>query len=183
MPAHTHPTASASAPLRLPQLIATLILLLTLTACTTSRRQANLDAAAYPPDFALVCTVTAPDDPHTDPAADPPPLLPRYRPAQHLLEPDRLLRVALGPGTHRGLYPPPTARLQPAQVAELYRLTARLKTSNPNPPHASPPDPAGINCRLSFTANGTTTELRGDPQQWPELDALLQQLVQLRGGK
>ncbi len=70
----------------------------------------------YPPDFALVVTVLpgryASD---SDPAR---------APAQYVVESDRSLRVALGPGVYHGLYPPTTAVLTAQDMAALHRIVA-----------------------------------------------------------
>ncbi|MEM8738182.1 MAG: hypothetical protein AAGG38_06850, partial [Planctomycetota bacterium] len=71
-------------------------------------------APDYPADFALVFFLDTPMTGET----------PRERRALHLVEPDRTLRSALGPGVGPDLYPPATATLTTAEMATLYRLAA-----------------------------------------------------------
>ncbi len=144
-------------------------------------------AAEYPPDFGGVVTVTSAVD--LEPA--------RHRSAQHLVQPDRLLRVALGPGVHHRFYPAPTAKLSPAEMANIFRALRDVDARDTRPktglPDAAEKDPAGtldpqfddtaVWCEVTYTAYGQTIELAGDPRQNPPLDAVLQMFVDLRGGR
>lgn len=181
--------------------------------CESLGGRATRDAASYPPDFSLVVTVIASAAEQPDPPA-------AFRPAQHLLEPDRLLRVAFGTGTHAQYYPPPTARLSPGQVAELYRRAKQLRDTAP-PSSLSPPsfdsandsrpgisptraggsapgdgdrDGAGptlppatdtrrVVCQVTLTADRRVSQLQVDPRVEPAGRALLDLLVELRGGR
>lgn len=67
-----------------------------------------------PPDFSVSVTVLAPDSAASGPRS--------LRPARYILEPDAVLRAAVGPGTSVTTFPPPMRQLTPAQVDELWRL-------------------------------------------------------------
>ena len=161
--------------------------LLSQAGCESVRQTPPLGAADYPADFSLVLTVRSQ-------ATDGDGSATAYRPAQHLLEPDRLLRVAFGAGTHARYYPPPTARLAPAQVAELYRRTRSLIDQTPKmsgeagAPAADPGlgpavDADRVLCQITVTAHRRVTQLTVDPRRSPPAQALLDLLVQLRGGR
>ena len=153
--------------------------------------------AGYPPDFALVMTVYG--EPSADAGRDPEP---RHRSAQHIVTPDRLLRAALGPGTHADYYPGPTAKLSPAQMGLIYRLAvAALASENTNLPHENtPPTPpnaataraaavpalapgAGVSYRLTLEAHARVTTYDTTPQRNAAATALLDELIRLRGGR
>lgn len=122
------------------------------------------NASETPTDFAMVLTI------ESSPSAQP-----RHRrPGQYVLEPDGTLRAAIGPGTHAGLLPPVTARLDPAEVDELWRLTAPLL----------PPSPAadGDGERVLVAV----TSQRGTQRGFLDVDAadpLLAALAELRGDR
>lgn len=127
---------------------------------------------AVPPDFSLELTVLAEGPSSSDPLR---------RPSQYVLESDRTLRVALGPGSDRVTYPPPTATLSPAQVEELYRLIRRHglldAPATPDSPESGP-----VTYRVVITANGRRHRYSTTPQASPGARALLGRLVELRGG-
>ncbi|MAE63800.1 MAG: hypothetical protein CMJ18_05965 [Phycisphaeraceae bacterium] len=97
--------------------VAISLMLLALTAapgCRGTERAApakDQTSDAPPADFALVLYIEGHDRPW-DPA--------RFR-SQYVLEPDRGLRVALGPGAEPGYYPALTRRLTPAEQGDVYR--------------------------------------------------------------
>lgn len=153
------------------------------------------DPAGYPPDFALVFLVRG--TPEADAGRDPEP---RHRSAQHVLTPDRLLRVALGPGVHADLYPPPTAKIPVERMALLYRLVDAARQSvvavpasegQTTPATAAPPtaEPApvaptaAVTYHLVLTAHGRHSTFDTDPRQNAAATALLDELIQLRGGR
>ena len=75
-------------------LLAALFVGLTLTACRTGP-DPRLGYQAVPADFAIEFTVIAPEDSDN----------PLRQPGQYVLEPNRHLRVALGPGATEDLFP------------------------------------------------------------------------------
>ena len=145
-------------------------LALTLLIGCASRQPMTLGTTAPPPDFALVLSFTQP-------------------PAHYILEPDGTLRAATGPGITHGptpaLMPPPTARLTPDQIAQLWALThdAGLVThplsdsKNIENPGKLPP-PALI---ATVTAYGQQHRTRHHAPLSPSATALLRRLVQLGG--
>lgn len=153
--------------------------------------------AAYPPDFSLVFTVHG--SPDADAGRD---LEPRHRSAQHVITPDRLLRVALGPGVHADLYPPATAKISIERMALLYRLASAAQQTGPadaqpptNPAASAPtsttptaPTPgvlptAPITYRLTLTGHGQHWTYDTHPRQNAAATALLDELIRLRGGR
>ncbi len=147
-------------------------LLTCLAALAACSMPVDAPAPPYPPDFALVFHVDGPAD-----AADP-----LRRPAQHVVEPSRKLRVMLGPGATVADYPPPTARLSPTQMADLYRLARAAVLDDPAPPAGAT---ASTIYRVTLTAGGRTTTraLDAEAKPAPAATALLRELVQLRGGR
>lgn len=73
-----------------------------------------------PADFVLSVTILGPAGTAAEVDATPRPL----RPARYLVEPDGVLRAAIGPGATPRVYPGETRRLTDAQVRRLWRLTA-----------------------------------------------------------
>lgn len=144
---------------------------------------------AYPADFALVLTVRGSAEADTGRDREP-----RHRSAQHVLTPDRLLRVALGPGVHADLYPPASAQVSIEQMALLYRLAAAARESADeasSPSETSPARPAPpptvasanpITYRLTLTAHGQRWTYRFPPRENAAATALLDELIRLRGG-
>ncbi len=80
-----------------------------------------------PEDFALSITVISPasaDDPIDD--------LPRAeRPARYVVEPDGVLRAAIGPGATPRVYPRQTRQLDAARVQRLWRLVGETGLLEP----------------------------------------------------
>lgn len=73
---------------------------------------------AAPEDFALSVTVIAPAS-NDDPVDE----MPRpQRPARYIIEPDGVLRAAIGPGATPRVFPRRTRLLDAAQVRRLWRL-------------------------------------------------------------
>lgn len=83
-----------------------------------------------PDDFALAVTIFAPE---VD--ADAISALPRsVRPARYVVEPDGVLRAAIGPGADADVFPAQTRRLTDRQRAQLWRLVrdqGLLATNHP----------------------------------------------------
>lgn len=81
-----------------------------------------------PEDFALSITVVGPSSAETDiddrPRAE--------RPARYLVEPDGVLRAAIGPGATPRVYPRQTRQLTEAQVQRLWRLVGETGLLEPN---------------------------------------------------
>lgn len=129
----------------MPRSAATLIaLFLTLAACSTPPEPAALDA--LPPDFALGVTITEPaGSAARDAAASAPP--PRaMRPARYIVEPDGVLRAAMGPGAAPTTYPPRTRQLSRRQVDQVWRLVRDSDLLDTD-------DPARIDSPASFVAS------------------------------
>lgn len=80
-----------------------------------------------PEDFALSITVVGPSSAETDiddrPRAE--------RPARYLVEPDGLLRAAIGPGATPRVYPRQTRQLTEAQIQRLWRLVGETGLLEP----------------------------------------------------
>ncbi|MEM1107197.1 MAG: hypothetical protein AAGH99_00725 [Planctomycetota bacterium] len=153
------------------------IFTLALAGCVSPDRQAVLDAAAYPPDFTLEFFVTA-DEPLPGETGSP-----ANRPAQHVVTPDRKLRAALGPGVSPRFHPPTTALLSKAEMTDLYRLAeASAEAEAGLAPISAAARPAVV-YQLRFTAHGQPAALRTLPDRNPKAQALLDRLVQLRGGR
>jgi len=80
-----------------------------------------------PEDFALSITVVGPSSAETDIDS-----LPRAeRPARYLVEPDGVLRAAIGPGATPRVYPRQTRQLDQAQVQRLWRLVGETGLLEP----------------------------------------------------
>lgn len=137
--------------------------------------------AGYPPDLTLVFVVRAP-------VGDASPL---RQPARYVIEPDRTLRVALGPGSVKAQYPPPTAKLSTAQMRRLHDLTRFIDWDTPIPPDTpdSPDSPqpgslagrSSIIYQVTLTRYEKTLQTQARPGQSPNLTALLAYLVELSG--
>ncbi|MFA9476806.1 hypothetical protein ACERK3_00735 [Phycisphaerales bacterium AB-hyl4] len=127
----------------------------------------------YPPDFSLVFTVK-----HDDAPSD---LLdPLAMPAQHVVSPDRTLRVALGPGAGHDFHPAVTARLSPQQMIQLYRI-AEAGNLLDAPPHTDTDvDPTGLHYRITLTAHGYRRHYTTTPTDHPAATMLLERLIKLR---
>lgn len=125
-----------------------------------------------PADFSVVFTVLSDDDATADP----------LRMSSHyVLESDRTLRVALGPGAAGRTFPPPTATLSPGQVESLYRIVQRhglLEVLDAAP--ESPGDP--VRYRIAITSNGGQRRYVTTPEASRGARALLTRLIELRGG-
>ncbi len=115
-----HRTVSAAAALSL--------VFIALSACSQSPRPVEAaDTRAAPPsatppdDFWLSITILGPV--RTSPAAYA--ILPRsLRPGRYIVEPDRVLRVALGTGAKDAYFPPQTRQLTRLEFAELWQVAA-----------------------------------------------------------
>lgn len=138
---------------------------------TTDTEPTAMAGREYPPDFALVFTV----QPQGLVAVSDP----MYQPAQYVVESDRTLRVALGPGVHPDLYPPPTAILKPQEMVDLHRLVANGALMQAA---SEPTDDADIAYHLAITADGRTNRLTTTPTATPAAADLLRKLIALRGG-
>jgi len=126
-------------------------------------------AAGYPPDLTLVFVVDAPTGDGD--------LL--SQPARYIVEPDRTLRVALGPGAIKDQYPPPTAKLTPDQMRHLYNLTLPIDW---HPLKTGPQAQANVILyRAALTQHGETRLCHASPKQSPGLTRLLAYLVELSG--
>jgi hypothetical protein len=152
--------------------------------CRLSPQDPWQATGSYPADFALVLVVQVAQDaatPAERPAEDEAAATdPTRQPSQYILEPDRTLRVALGPGVSQRIYPPATASLSPAEVGELHALVERGDLMHFQPPGP----PAGpVRYQVILTAQGRTHRYETGPQDSPATEALLRRLVVLRGGK
>ncbi len=165
------------------RLIAAVLLIIIAGCAAPAPHGAGPDAA--PPDFALVFTVTPADAGGPAEPADAAGGDPLARPAQHILTPHRVLRVAFGTGVHPGLYPPATATLTPGQVNRLWQIIREHDLTTPPAP-TSPPAPApesdAPSWTLQITAGGRWTRYTIPPSASPGAEQLLRELVQLRGG-
>jgi hypothetical protein len=144
--------------------------------CRGPQRQATLDAAAYPPDFTLVFFV------EVSPAAIDP-SEPRTRPGLHLVEPDRTLRVALGPGVTPDLHPPATATLRPADLQTLHRLARDAGLTHASPPRRPADARPAVRYRVTVVAHGRSTTTLTTPERNPAAAQLLDELIRLRGSR
>lgn len=133
---------------------------------------APLGERSYPADFALEMTVEA-----VTFASGSDPL--RY-PSRYVLEPNRVLRVALGPGVHAGLHPPPTATLSPDEMAEVYRRIERGGLMEEGEGQAASAPAGDVVYRLAITADGRTRRFTTTPEASPAAVSLLERLVALR---
>ncbi|MBX3365208.1 MAG: hypothetical protein KF866_10615 [Phycisphaeraceae bacterium] len=94
----------------------------------------RVEPGAIPADFALAVVVYSPEHDATVVAAMPRPM----RPARYILEPDRLLRASLGPGADVHLFPPPTRRLDGAQMQRLWEMAEQSGLLREGHPHRVP---------------------------------------------
>jgi len=78
--------------------------------------------AEPPPDFTLAITVLSRENPQVD--RDPRTLARPYRPGRYILEPDGVLRVAIGTGALPKTFPPAMRRLTFAQRNEVWELAS-----------------------------------------------------------
>lgn len=123
------------------------------------------DRAEPPRDFALAVTVYAPADrtaTATRPAAT--------RPARYLLEPDGLLRVALGPGAGDATYPDATRTLTSTQVAALWNDVRGGPWLSPDAPgrigstQTFVPPPGQTVYLITVTGDGQRRSFTADPR-------------------
>lgn len=122
-------------PRRRPHTLATAALaalLLSLPGCSSTPRplpepEPVVLPDSTPEDFALSITVVGPSSAETDIDS-----LPRAeRPARYLVEPDGVLRAAIGPGATPRVYPRQTRQLDQAQVQRLWRLVGETGLLEP----------------------------------------------------
>lgn len=125
------------------------------------------DEEVPPPDFALVFTVFPRNGIDASELT---------RPAQHILTPDRVYRVALGPGVTHDLFPPATAKVSPGEVERLWAIVREhdLDTRSRGGTEADP-------YRVSITAGGRTWRYDTGPDDDGAV-ALLRELIRMRGG-
>lgn len=147
-------------------------LLLINAGCHNVRRAEVDRAQAYPPDFALQFYVQAPASSRD----------PMTRQAQHILQADRRLRVALGDGVTPETFPPPTRMLTTRQVAKLYRRVAAAALDRSPPASPLVTDSPGITYHIRVTADGHVIDCRRAPDDGP-VSAILSLLVVYRGGR
>ncbi|MEM9754183.1 MAG: hypothetical protein AAF916_12490 [Planctomycetota bacterium] len=150
------------------QLSPAVLLVAMLVGCVTSPDAQWTSTQTAPPDFALALTITA---------TDATPRAKHRRHAHYVLEPDGTFRAALGPGTRDGLLPPVTARLDPAEIGEIWRLTAPLL---PPTPIATTAMAGEIQIQTTVTAHRRTTRGQFQPEAG---DPLLRRLAELRGDR
>ena len=149
-----------------------------LTGCAGPRWHSDAPQAT-PADFSLSLLIVADDE--GDAPDDP-----LHTPSYFLLENDRTLRVAVGPGSVTTTYPPPTATISPAQVDELYRLIRRhdLLTSRTAAPanDASVPGAPDTTYRLLITIEGRQHRvLAHRDDATPGLMAVVRQILEFAG--
>lgn len=136
----------------------------------------DVGEGGYPPDFTLVVTVEAeePEQAEGDP---------HRVPAQHVLASDRVLRVALGAGTRHEFYPGPTATLEPARVAALYRIVERHGLIDELGVDEAQLEAAAVVYHVTLSMRGQRRTYRTTPEASPGTLALVEALVALRGGR
>lgn len=136
-----------------------------------------------PPDFALAVTVNAPAGAHRNPE------VPRWRrPARYIVEADRELRAATGPGVDQETFPRRTRRLTHDQTKSVWRLlrdSGFLDASHPAIVGMVPQRYDELDTRyvVSYTVRGVTRTLVIDADT-PTVDAeaaslLVDQLARL----
>lgn len=160
----------------IPRLAALLMLATLLAACASEPAPAPATRAAStttPADFALVITVRP--EGFVDPAD------PLQQPAQYVLEPNRSLRVAIGPGAHHHLFPPVTATLSPQEMTQLYSLIESAELDKLDPREALNLTDAQVTYEISLTANGATHHVVTTGRQTPAVRRVLARLAKLRG--
>jgi len=96
----------------------------------------------------------------------------------HVVEPDRTLRAAEGRGIRPDLYPPPTARLTPADYEALYRLVASLGLTEPAGDPAAPA--SGPRVVVEVQAHGRSVRRVLPLGQDAGAQTLLDRLMELR---
>ncbi|HMN41948.1 MAG TPA: hypothetical protein PKE29_13980 [Phycisphaerales bacterium] len=131
------------------------LLLAALTLCLTGcvlqsdpalQSSGGATTTSAPRDFWIGITVTGPIR-ESSAAYD---ALPRpLRPARYVVEADRILRAALGPGAPRESFPPPPRRLSAAEFNDLFAAARDAGLLDPHHPFAvktlakpTTPDPA-----------------------------------------
>lgn len=141
-----------------------LLLALTLVGCAPRARDLTLNNP--PADFAFALTLLEPPAPNeTEPA----------EPVLFILEPDRWLRVATGPGVAQPRYPLATRRLSHAQFTRLWNLTLESGFTDQPPHESGSVQPV----HLWLTAAGVRHELAFDQSQPPDLLPLIDELHRL----
>lgn len=107
----------------MPRVLTMMVLLAALAACSSTPRPLPEPEPVVlpdraPDDFALAITIIGPATNETPIDERPRP----QRPARYVLEPDGVLRAAIGPGATPRVYPRQTRQLDAAQMQRLWRL-------------------------------------------------------------
>ena len=147
------------------------IILLAFALAACGRPTWNSDRPhSIPADFSLVFTVVAEGGNASDPLR---------MPSHYVLEADRTLRVALGPGAGDRDYPPATATLSPTQMQALYDI---LRDHLLPPQRTAAPLNAPVTYQITITSDGRRHRYLTTPDASPGARALLSRLIELRGG-
>lgn len=132
-------------------------------------------AMGAPPDFGLVFTVQAREEGDH----------PLHQSSQNILEPNRTLRAAIGPGAASDYFPATTRKITPRERDDLFEHIRRtsLLSEPTSPLAASPPGEGPVPAeyyRVRITACGRTHEFATTPKESPPSAELLAMLVALR---
>ncbi len=114
---------------------------------------------------------------------------PAYEPAgytsQYVIETNRRLRVALGPGARADYFPRKTCRLTTDQIELLYHFVIEnhlpAEPSSPQAESRAGGDaPASIVYTVTLSGEGSTHRYRTTPDESPATLALVRRLIELR---
>ncbi len=115
--------------------ITSCVLALTLGCAGGSARSSTQASSRVPEDFALSVTVSGPV--RAGGSAAYAQLPAALRPVRYVLEPDHVLRAAIGPGAQETEFPPRTRRLDPAQGAEIWTIVRSSGVLNQDHPDSA----------------------------------------------
>lgn len=145
---------------------------LTLAGCVSPQRDPRLTHKEMPIDFAV----------HVYVEGDPAVTDPLRQTSQYILQPDRLLRVAVGPGVTAGYFPRATRALTPAEMEALWgHVRESGLMHEPTTAPATQPSESGIRYHVEITAHQQVHEFVTRPEESTATVELLMQLAKLRG--
>ena len=145
--------------------------------CNRPTIDQRLTALAVPADFALVLHIDGQGPTHE----------PTRHNSQYVVEPNRNLRVALGPGASPDYFPSLTGRLSPRQFEAIYQLIdANHLTAEPTSPGAElrlEADSEAVYYEVWITSEGRTHHFATTPSESATTLQLVKYLVRLRESK
>jgi hypothetical protein len=137
------------------------------------------EQTAVPPDFTIDLLVIGKDHQQRGAQRADPSLPSIYRSARYLVQPDRTLRAAIGPGVDWRGVPSAPIRLTPGQYASIYRTWAQIGPASADAQGAG--DGGMASYLLRVRVNQQWYDQRTTPRADPAASRLVEQLGQLAG--